>query len=303
MNFKQIETFYWAAKLGSFTAAAERLNATQSTVSMRIQDLEYSFGVALFDRSQRSARITAKGRELMRYSEQLLHLTAEIRESLAETDTMTGTVRLGFAEVVSSTWLPELVKTIHERYPRVVLELDEALTQDLVERLHSGTLDVILAPGRVPGYSFTAQPLGTVVFAWMASPKLGLPEGKLTPKDLQRWPVIALSRESFHHTTIEDWFRSGKAHCQRIDTCKSLVIAASLAAAGLGVTLLPPRCFAREIRSGELQVIETAPPMPAVECTATCSVDSLQPVARHIVELARQISDFEKTDNLERAAE
>ena len=55
MNLKQIETFYWAAKLGSFTAAAERLSATQSTVSMRIQELERDFGVALFDRRLRAA--------------------------------------------------------------------------------------------------------------------------------------------------------------------------------------------------------------------------------------------------------
>ena len=58
MNFKKLETFYWAAKLGSFTAAAERMNATQSTVSMRIQELERELAVVLFDRSQRKARVT-----------------------------------------------------------------------------------------------------------------------------------------------------------------------------------------------------------------------------------------------------
>jgi DNA-binding transcriptional LysR family regulator len=63
MNLRQVETFYWAAKLGSFSAAAERMNATQSTVSMRIQEIERDLGVALFDRVQRTARLTPKGRE------------------------------------------------------------------------------------------------------------------------------------------------------------------------------------------------------------------------------------------------
>src|SRR5262249_35910849 len=72
MNLRQLEPFYWVAKLGSFSAAADRLNATQSTVSMRIQDLERDFGHTLFDRGRRGARITAMGRELMRYAEEVL---------------------------------------------------------------------------------------------------------------------------------------------------------------------------------------------------------------------------------------
>ena len=148
MNLRQIETFYWAAKLGSFSAAADRLNATQSTVSMRIQDLERDFGLTLFDRGRRGARITATGREMMRYAEEVLRLSAEMRERLAGSGTMPGVLRIGVVEMISVTWLPRLVKAIHERYPKVALELDEALTQDLVEDLNQGNLDLILAAGK-----------------------------------------------------------------------------------------------------------------------------------------------------------
>lgn len=294
MNFRQLETFYWASKLGSFSAAAERLNATQSTVSMRIIELEREMGVELFDRSQRAARITAKGRELMYYAEQLLRLLAEMQERIGSTDAMQGVLRLGVAEMISITWLPQLVSAIHERYPRVTLELDEALTNDLVERFASGSLDMILVPGKVPGYSVTPVSIGKVGFAWMASPSLALPQGVLTPRDLQAWPVIALSRESYHHTSIEEWFRQSDVFCHRIDTCKSFGVASSLAAAGLGITLLPPRCYQSEITTGRLRVIETDPPFPSVEFTATAAVESMLPVAKHIALLAREISNFEK---------
>jgi DNA-binding transcriptional LysR family regulator len=294
MNLRRIETFYWAAKLGSFSAAANRLNATQSTVSMRIQDLERDFGLSLFDRAQRTARITPMGRELMRYAEEMLRLSAEMRERLADSETIPGALRIGVAEVISVTWLPRFVKVIHERYPKVTLELDEALTEDLVEHLNQGDLDLILAPGRIPGYNFSPVSLGAVEFAWMASPSLGLPDRKLQPRDLQRWPVIALSRESYHHRSIEEWFRAGDARCRRIDTCKSLSVAAALAAAGLGVTLLPPRCHGNEIKAGRLQVIATVPRFRPVEFTATCSIASIQPISRRIAVLASEVSDFEK---------
>jgi DNA-binding transcriptional LysR family regulator len=299
LNFKQLETFYWAAKLGSFTAAADRLRSTQSTVSMRIHDLERDFGVTLFDRSQRTARVTAKGRELLKYAEGLLNLSAEIREQISSPETTRGTVRLGIVEMVSVTWLPRLVRTLHERHPNIVLELDEALTQNLFERLRAGALDLILAPGRMPGYDLITRSLGTVEFAWMASPNLDVPRHRLGPRDLQRWPVIALSRESIHHARIEDWFRSRNAHCQRIYTCKSFGVAASLATAGLGITLLPIKHYHDHIRSGRLRIIETDPAMDPLEFTATISVDSVQPLTRLIADLARDVSDFDKADVVE----
>ena len=184
MNIKQLETLYWAVKLGSFTAAAERLNSTQSTVSMRIQNLEIDFGIELFDRSQRTARVTAKGRELVKYVEQLLNLMAEIRERLSAPENIPGTLRLGVVEMVSVTWLPALVKELHESYPKIVLELDEALTQDLVAGLRSGALDLILAPGQMPEYDLNTRSLGTVEFVWMATPNLGVPDRRLKAQDL-----------------------------------------------------------------------------------------------------------------------
>lgn len=293
MNLRKLETFYWAAKLGSFTAAAERMNATQSTVSMRIQELEREFAVLLFDRSQRVARVTVLGRELMQYAEQILHLAAEMRERISAAESMPGILRVGVAEVISITWLPRLVKDIHQRFPKVRLELEEALTRDLVDKLEQGSLDLILAPGRIEGYQFNPVSLGTVQFSWMASPTLGLPDRELTPRDLQNWPVIALARESYHHTSIEDWFRSGDAHCQRIDTCKSLGVAASLAQSGLGVTLLPVRRYQEELAAGNLKIITSTPAFPPIEFMATCANDSFQPLARRVATLAQSLSDFD----------
>jgi len=294
MNMRQLETFYWAAKLGSFTQAADRLGSTQSTVSMRVKELERDFGTALFDRSQRTARLTAKGRELVALAEEMLRLFGEIRTRMSGTETLPGIVRLGVAEMISLTWLPVLVKRIHERWPRLHLEIDEALTRDLVERLETGTLDLVLAPGRVPGYSRTTVSLGTVEFTWMASPSLGLPTGVLGPKDLQNWPVIALARESYHHNSIEEWFRLAGAACRRIDTCKSLGVAASLAEAGLGLTLLPVERYGGEVAAGRLRVVPTRPALAPVEFTATGALDSIVPAIRAISTLAAEISDFEK---------
>jgi DNA-binding transcriptional LysR family regulator len=110
---------------------------------------------------------------------------------------------------------------------------------------------------------------------------------------LQHYPIIALARESYHHTSIEDWFRAGDAHCHRIDTCKSTSVAASLARSGLGVTLLPVRCYQQELDAGQLKIIDAGPTYPPIEFSATCANDSFQPLVRHAALIAQEISDFD----------
>ncbi len=53
MNLRFIETFLWVARLGSFSAAAEKLNTTQASISNRIATLEAELGVKLFVREMR----------------------------------------------------------------------------------------------------------------------------------------------------------------------------------------------------------------------------------------------------------
>lgn len=292
LNIKQIETFYWAAKLGSFTAAAERLFATQSTVSMRISELESSLGVKLFDRRQRNARLTPKGRQLLTHAERLITVMDELVDQVATTDAMSGLVRMGVAEVVSLTWLPGLVKAVHQRYPRIDLELDEALSGDLLDRLEQGKLDIVFAPGIPSGVGYEVIALGDVEFRWMAGPGFQPPDAPLRPHDLANHPIVALSPESYHHRTIEAWFCAAGVHSRRIDTCKSMSVIAALVGADLGVGLLPTRCFQRELDDGRLQLLDTDPPMSPVTFYALLHRDIQAPVTRAVAELSIEVSDF-----------
>lgn len=61
MTLKQIEAFVWVVRLGTFAAAAKRLNTSQSTMSTRVLELESTLGAALFDRQSAPARLTPRG--------------------------------------------------------------------------------------------------------------------------------------------------------------------------------------------------------------------------------------------------
>jgi DNA-binding transcriptional LysR family regulator len=290
MNMKQLETFYWVERLGSFSAVAERLHATQSTISMRIQELEQSLGVKLFDRSHRLARLTPKGKELLPYVQQLVEITGEIQQRITPSDALTGVIKVGVVEIVASAWLPAFIRKLQEECPKVSLELEIALSFDLIEKLRNGTLDLIFSAGKPPGDNFTCEPLGSIPLEWMASPSLGIPEGEIGARDLRAYPFVTLNRNSIHHARVAAWMKQNELRPRRVIECNSMTVAATLVMAGVGVTLLPPANYRREIDEGVLRVLRMPIALPPVEVFAMYAQDEFQPLAplvtRHAVEVA-----------------
>ena len=294
MTLKQLETFYWVCRLGGFAAAAKHLHSTQSGVSMRIQDLESSLGVPLFDRNQRSARLTAKGQELVQYAERLMVATSEIRHRIGDPKVSSGTVRLGVTEFVAVTWLPRLVAAINENYPGIALELDVDLTLTQLRKLQNGDLDVAVLPGPIEEPGLTNVSLGSVEFAWMASPKLGVPRERLTPRDLHAWPQLTLTRDSNLHKLLGSWFEGSGTTARRANVCNSIGVLAALTKAGLGVSFLPREHFARDISDGRLQLLDIGPKLPDLEYFAIFEKRQIQPLSQTIAQLAQQYSTFRK---------
>jgi DNA-binding transcriptional LysR family regulator len=306
MTLKQLETLYWVWRLGSFTAAAERLHSTQSAISMRIRDLEATLGLELFDRSSRTARLTAKGQELVGYAERVMGLVAEIRSRIGDSRVVSGVVRVGVTEFVALTWLPDLVRELNARYPRVTLELNVDLTLAQLEKLRGGEIDLALLPGPIAQPGVRNISLGHVAFAWMASPALKIPDRKLTPKDLDNWPIMTLSKTSNLYAILERWFEESGAVGRRTDMCNSLSVLASWTIAGLGISYLPVGHFDRQLGRGRLRTIDVTPRLPDLEYVAVLDRRHPQPLTLAVAELAARVSSFERkpsTDGESAAAE
>jgi DNA-binding transcriptional LysR family regulator len=293
MNIKQLETFLAIVQCGSFNAAADRLNATPSTISARIQELEQDLGVALFDRSQRRAHLTAKGRELQVYAERATSAFAEIKVRVGSGDALSGIVRLGVAELIAVTWLPAMVELIHNRYPKLTLELDVDLTVALAQRLDKGEIDLALIPGVHFGEHLTAKSLRRVRFAWMAGRSASLPDQLVEPHHLEHMRILSLGKDSYHHGTVEHWLNSDKDRPRSVDLCNSMGVIESLTRAGVGVSLLPVSCYAAEIAAGDLKVLKTQPEGPVVEFFAVYPKRPLTNIPSLIAELAEKASTFE----------
>ncbi len=293
MNLQQLETFLHIARLGSLSDVAAHLNATQSAVSMRLSELEKELGVALVDRRHRPARLTAKGRDLVTYADEIVNLTKQIHHRIGDPTLLSGSVKIGVGEHVALTWLPDLVAQLNDQYPNVVVELDIGLLEEMTAQLRSGTLDILLTAAlETAEPDMIYRPLGHEQFVWMASPTLKLEGNILSPDDLAQCPVLTMSKASVLHHLMDNWFKSGATKPKQVNVCNSLSACASLARAGLGVGLLPRTYRKGTQGEGQLIPLQTAPPVEPTPFFAIYNSGTTAPLTNIIADLAARITTF-----------
>ena len=135
VDFKGLETFLWVAALGSFRGAAQKLNTTQPAISHRIAQLEAEVGAKLLTRESRNVAPTLRGRQLLVYAEKILAMRAEMLASLRDAEAVRGVIRLGVAETIVHTWLPDFIKEVHRIYPNLSIEIEVDISPSLRARL------------------------------------------------------------------------------------------------------------------------------------------------------------------------
>jgi DNA-binding transcriptional LysR family regulator len=284
MQLKQFEALYWVARLGGFHAAARHLKTAQATISARIRELEEELGVELFDRTRRQAVLTAKGRELVGYAEQMLRLASDIQQRVGTRHTLSGRVRLGVTSVPAATWLPTLVRRLAHAYPSIALEFMVETSEALREHLLAGELDAAIVSAGLPlPATLRAQPLGRVELAWLAAPALGFATGRVDPQTLAGSAVISDVPSSQLRAIADGWFAAGEAQPHRHHACPNLISRIRLAVEGVGVALAAPSAAVREVAEGALRVLAADPPLPPLEYVLASAAPGVAPAAVSVV--------------------
>jgi len=289
-DLRALESFVWIARLGSFRAAAERLNLPQPTLSTRIARLEEQLGVSLFRREGRRVALTAKGGLLLEQAERLLAQRAELLAAVADPGALGGTVRLGMAETIVHTWLPTLIRRLHERYPAISLELEVDTTPHLRDALVRHELDVAFLMGPVSHSRIRNRPLCRYPLAWVASPQLGLPEGPVPLERLADWPIITYPRLSRPYVQIREMLGQLRDRRPRIHGSSSLATIVRMTLDGIGISAIPPRIVAGELAEDRLRLVASDATLPPLEFTASYASSPDSHMAEVVTRLALEVA-------------
>ncbi|MET9813437.1 LysR substrate-binding domain-containing protein [Streptomyces sp. NPDC006355] len=145
MELRQLEYFVAVAEERNFTRAAERVHISQSGVSARIRQLERELGAELFDRSTRTATLTAAGRAALDHARAALAAAGAVGQAVGEvTDLIRGRLAVGMVIGCTLTPLFDALSAFHRAHPGVELSLLEDNSDRLVEAVRDGTVDLAL---------------------------------------------------------------------------------------------------------------------------------------------------------------
>jgi len=253
MEFQLLRSFVAVAECGGFHRAAEQLNLTQSTVSQQIKRLELETKRSLFRRTTRSVVLTDDGEMLLGDARRLLQLEEAARQRLAA-PRLSGTVRLGVVEEVAGGSLPSALGRFASLHPGVKLEVQIAVSAELLEELDAGRLDVVFAKrplGTSKGRLVWREPL-----VWAAADTFDLIPGAALPLALYR--ERSVSREAAL-AALQD----GELTWEIVYTSPSLTGVRAAALAGLAITPLPASAVIAGLRI--LDAGEGLPHLPDLE--------------------------------------
>src|SRR5258706_3372000 len=131
MDINQLEVFLAVAQEKSFSRAAEALHRTQPAVSQAIRRLETELGEALFDRSSKDGTVTAAGRVLFDFAQQMMNLRHHAHSAIRELrDLHRGKLSLGANEYTVMCLLP-LIPIFRARHPHIKIEVKRSLARRL----------------------------------------------------------------------------------------------------------------------------------------------------------------------------
>lgn len=160
LDIKHWEMLNAIDKTGTVRQAADALGITQSALSHRLAEAERRLGGLLFEREGRRLKQTPSGRAMTQTANQIIPALQRAESDFQQMATnKTTVIRVGIAAYSCYHWLPSFLQIMSEKEPHIQLELVASATQNPLQNLQHGDVDVILAPGHLAIPSIDSVPV------------------------------------------------------------------------------------------------------------------------------------------------
>ena len=243
MNLQRLRYFAAVAEELHFGRAADRLHISQPPLSQQIRLLERELDTTLFDRSTRRVTLTDAGNFLYPEAVRLLAAADGVDRLMEQRrHGQTGTLRVGFVDSAAYEVMPRVLAEYRRRRPRVDFELHTLSSDEQVEALRAGRIDLgigraVADPAHVESNLVMHERL---LLAVGASHRLGeSPPACL--RDLSGEPIIGFDRSvspSLHAVLAGMLAVEGVAYDPMIEATEYTTIL-GFVAAGEGVAIVP----------------------------------------------------------------
>lgn len=259
MQTKNLNSFLVAARVLNFGEAAKILNYSQSTVSDQIKNLEIELDVQLFERIGRRIFLTEEGKNLLPIADNMVCQAENIKIMFQKPEMMQGTLRIAASEILSSYWLPPLLKEYQQSYPNVELCISIGDCSKFPQWLQENMVDIAFSQQHKIVLPQIRQ---TALFSWEAvfimSKDHPLSNKKeLLLQDFVNQTLLYPDSEVGYPWELRDILKQHNIKTHTVLEFGSIESIKQFAKYGLGISILPEIAVQKEIETGELVGIKS----------------------------------------------
>ena len=257
MEIRNLITFIKVADFNSFSKASADLGYTQSTVTTQIKMLEAELNTMLFDRVNKTVKLTENGKILLNYARDIVLKADEAKQILSVGQEISGELSIGVFESVCSAFLPEILGRFHSIYPMVNINIVTGTYKELEYQLNSNKIDAIWVFDHcidVPEWEKILNRCFSLVV--VSSPLHPLAEVKeITIEMLEKENFIFTEKCCGYRQMFENEFTDIHHRPKVVLEVDNTEIIKKFILAGLGLGLLPSFLVRDEERKKEISIL------------------------------------------------
>ena len=262
LNYNHLRYFWAVAHDGNLTRTAERLNLTQSALSVQIRKLEERLGHALFERRGRQLHLTEAGQIALDHADAIFATGDELLGTLRQTGAARQALRVGSLATLSRNFQMEFLGPVLGRTD-IDLILRSGGAAELLRALEALNLDVVLLNRAPPGDALT--PLVTHRLAERPVSLVGTPARMRAAAGLadrlREHPIILPTVDSSVRTGFDALADRLGVRPQIVAEVEDMAMMRLLAREDIGLAVLPPIVVKDEIAAG---VLVEGEPLPGI---------------------------------------
>ncbi len=262
MNLNQLKIFYFAAKNGNLSAAADELYITQPAVTKGIQRLQEYYDIRFVHFVGKKLILTDAGEVLYKIAEKIFEMESQAEESIRDfQQRQRGHIRILSSESFGDYYLPHIIIHFCKTYPLVRLSMNILPTEQVVENTASLNCDLGFISYPVEHKKLALREVLEDKLVIIAPPDHPLAHKEnLKPKDLAGQNFIMHERESAPRRAIEEFTRKNNISLQIPLELSSNRAIKRAVEQGIGIALISRRVASEEISAKRLIAIHLADP-------------------------------------------
>mgnify|MGYP006156874495 CR=1 FL=1 len=267
MDTRALRIFLSLTETLNFSRTADQLHMSISAVSRSIQRMEDELGRRLFERDNRSVRLTSAGVEFREYAQSTLDDWQRFTRSFASKGhKIQGQLSMYCSVTASYSVLATILDPLRQWHPGIDIKLNTGDQADAIERIRSGQEDVAIAshPGQLPSkvefQELTSSPLLLIVPDIPCAIAGALSGVKYADQNLlwSQIPVIVAER-GLSRQRLQNWFRSNNIRPNISALVSGHEAIVAMVGLGLGVGVVPQLVIDHSALRDKVRVMKMVP--------------------------------------------